>query len=70
MGANGYPRATSDVNLIVGKEAFEEHSGGVMTLRAGVPFQVDGIAIDLISAGSGEEFLEAALDAPPGSFLE
>lgn len=68
--ANGYPRATTDVDFLVGREAFEEHPGGVMTLRAGVPFQVDGIAIDLISAGSGEEFLEAALDAPRGSFLE
>jgi hypothetical protein len=70
VGANGYPRATSDVDLLVGDEAFTEHPGGVMTLRPGVPFQVGGIAIDLISAESGEVFLEDALNAPAGSFLE
>ncbi len=70
VGANGYPRATGDVDFLVGGEAFEHHPGGLVTLRAGVPFQVNGIAIDFISPGSGEEFLEAVLEAPHGSIVE
>ena len=28
VGANGYPRATKDVDFLVGDEAFEQHPGG------------------------------------------
>lgn len=70
VGANGYPRATKDVDFLVGGEAFEHHAGGLVTLRRGVPFQVNGIAIDFLSPERDEEFLEVALDAPPGSILE
>jgi len=70
VGANGYPRATRDVDFLVGGEAFEHHEGGLVTLRAGVPFQVDGIPVDFLSADAGEEHLNAALAAPAGSMLE
>lgn len=70
VGAHGYPRATKDVDFLVGGEAFEHRPGGLVTLRAGVPFQVNGIAIDFLSPARDEEFLEAALDAPAGSILE
>jgi hypothetical protein len=70
VGANGFPRATRDVDFLVGDEAFEQHEGGLVTLRPGVPFQVDGVAIDFLVAGAGEEFLAQALAAAPGSFLE
>ena len=46
VGANGYPRATGDVDFLVGDEAFEHHAGGVVTLR--VPIQVNGIAMDYL----------------------
>lgn len=70
VGANGYPRATSDVDFLVGGEAFEHHPGGLVTLRAGVPFQVNGVAVDFLSADASEPFLDQALSAPPGSFAD
>lgn len=70
VGANGHPRATKDVDFLVGKEAFVIHDSGLMTLRPEVPFQVNGIAVDLLSAEAGEGFLEAVLAQPPGSIME
>jgi len=69
VGANGYPRATKDVDFLVGGEAFEHHPGGLVTLRAGIPFQVDGIAVDFLSPEPGEDFLEATLAGAPGSIM-
>ncbi len=69
VGANGYPRATKDVDFLVGGEAFENHAGGLVTLRAGVPFQVNGVAIDFLSPAGDEAFLEDALAAAPGSII-
>ncbi|MCM2254431.1 MAG: hypothetical protein NDJ94_02050 [Vicinamibacteria bacterium] len=70
VGANGFPRATRDVDFLVGGEAFEHHEGGLVTLRPGVPFQVNQVAIDFLEPQSGEAFLVAALAAEPGSMLE
>jgi hypothetical protein len=70
VGANGFPRATRDVDFLVGDEAFEHHPGGLVTLRAGVPFQVKDVAVDFVAPRPGEGFLAAALDAEPGSFLD
>src|SRR5215475_11405708 len=70
VGANGFPRATKDVDFLVGDEAFERHAGGLVTLRPGVPIQVHGVAIDLLSVGDGEEHLAAALETSPGSAIE
>jgi hypothetical protein len=70
VGANGYPRATKDVDFLVGAEAFENHEGGLVTLKAGVPFQVNGVAVDFLTIGPGEEFLEAALNSPTAGFLD
>ena len=67
VGANGFPRATRDVDFLVGEEAFERRAGGVVTLRPGVPFQVKGVAVDLLSADAAEPFLAATLDSEPGS---
>jgi hypothetical protein len=69
VGANGHPRATKDVVFLVGDEAFEHH-GKLVTLRAGLPFQVDGVAVDFLSPEADEPFLEAALGAPPGSVID
>lgn len=67
VGANGHPRATKDADFLVGDEAFEHHAGGLVTLRPGIPFQVNGVAIDLLTIAPDEQFLQEALD---GSFLE
>ncbi|MCC7386554.1 MAG: hypothetical protein IT384_32245 [Deltaproteobacteria bacterium] len=69
VGANGHPRATRDVDFLVGDEAFEHH-GKLVTLRSGLPFQVDGVAVDFLCPEPDEPFLEAALAAPPGSVIE
>src|SRR5688572_31752203 len=70
VGANGYPRATRDVDFLVGDEAFHHHANGLVTLRPEVPFQVKGVAVDLLSPEAGEDFLEATLAAPPGTIME
>jgi hypothetical protein len=70
VGANGFPRATKDVDFLVGDEAFERHDDGLVTLRAGVPFQVNSVAVDFLAPEAGEAFLAAALEAEPGSMIE
>ena len=70
VGANGYPRATKAVDFLVGAEAFHHHPSGLVSMRTEIPFQVKGVAIDLLSPGEGEGFLEATLGAPPGSVME
>ncbi len=70
IGANGYPRATKDVDFLVGDEAFEHHPGGFVSMKPGVPIQVNGVAIDLLSVQAGEEHLARALEAPMGSVIE
>ena len=70
VGANGHPRATKDVDFLVGAEAFVNHPNGLMTLRPEVPFQVNGVAIDLLSPEPDEAFLEEVLAQPPGSIMQ
>ena len=66
VGAHGYIRATTDVDFLVGEEAFEHH-GVLVTFKAGVPIEVDGIRIDYLSPVSLGAQLEAVLDNPPTS---
>lgn len=70
VGAHGFPRATRDVDFLVGDEAFERHESGLVTLRPGVPFQVKGVPVDFIGPEPTEGFLAVSLDAPPGSMIE
>jgi hypothetical protein len=70
VGANGFPRATRDVGFLVGDEAFERHAGGLVTLRPGVPFQVNQVAVDFIAADASEAFLAEELKAEPGSMID
>lgn len=49
VGAYGFVRATRDVDFLVGDEAFEHHEGGIVTMKAGVPVQVGGVLVDLLS---------------------
>ena len=64
VGAYGYPRATKDVDFLVGGEAFAHHSGGIVTIAPGVPIQVGGIAVDPISIAPNEQYLDAAVAQP------
>jgi hypothetical protein len=58
------------VDFLVGDEAFEHHPGGFVTMKPGVPIQINGVAIDLLSVQPGEEHLAVALEAPMGSMIE
>ncbi len=64
VGAHGYVRATTDVDFLVGPEAFEEHAGGIVTFRPGVPVHVRGVSVDYLTTGQLGAHLEPALDAP------
>jgi hypothetical protein len=66
VGAHGYVRATTDVDFLVGEEAFEHH-GPLVTFKAGVPIEVDGIRIDYLSPVALGPQLEDVLDHPPTS---
>ncbi|MBY0495144.1 MAG: hypothetical protein K2Y23_13115 [Cyanobacteria bacterium] len=67
VGAHGYPRATKDVDFLVGDEAFTHHAGGIVTMNVALPIEVNGVPIDYLSPRDGEEHLAAALAAPPGA---
>lgn len=70
VAANGFPRATNDVDFLVGDEAFVTHPGGFVTVNPNVPIKMNGIAIDLLTANANEPFLAAELEGPAGSFLD
>ncbi|MBI1923390.1 hypothetical protein HYR99_03975 [Candidatus Poribacteria bacterium] len=61
VGAHGYIRATTDVDFLVGQEAFEHH-GLLVTFKPGVPIEVDGIRIDYLSSDSFGSQMEEVLD--------
>jgi len=63
VGAHGYVRATSDVDFLVGDEAFE-HQGSLVAFKAGVPIEVDGVRVDYLSPLSLGPHLEEVLDHP------
>jgi hypothetical protein len=50
----------------VGEEAFEHH-GPLVTFKAGVPIEVEGIRIDYLSPAALGPQLEAVLNNPPTS---
>ena len=47
VGAHGYPRATKDVDFLVGDEAFERHPAGFVTMRVPV-VEFEGIDVDQV----------------------
>ncbi len=63
VGAHGYVRATTDVDFLVGEEAFEHH-GPLVNFKAGIPIEVDGIRIDYLSPISLGPQLEEVLNNP------
>lgn len=63
VGAHGYIRATTDVDFLVGEEAFE-HQGGLVAFKAGVPIEVAGIRIDYLSPTALGAQLEEVLNHP------
>jgi hypothetical protein len=66
VGAHGYIRATTDVDFLVGDEAFDRQ-GLLVAFKPGVPIEVDGIRIDYLSPTALGPQLEEVLDHPPMS---
>ncbi len=66
VGVRGVPRATKDVDFLVGDEAFEHHAGGLVTMKPGVPIQVNGVLIDLLTA-QAEDGALALVPVLPGA---
>jgi hypothetical protein len=52
-------------DFLVGAEAFEMHEGGIVTLRPGLPVQIQGVLIDHLSASAREQHLGDCLEAQP-----
>ncbi len=70
VGANGYPRATKDVDFLVTNDAFLMKEGGIVLLAPGIPFQVDGVAIDYLVANPDEAHLAAVLEGSFGAAID
>lgn len=64
VGVYGWPRATRDVDLLVGREAWDRLPGGELIPRVELPESIEGVGIDVLSTDVAGDFLEAALDAP------
>ena len=67
VGAHGYPRASKDVDFVVGDEAFTFHDGGIVTINPEIPIRVGQVAVDPISVGPDEPHLMEALQRAPVS---
>jgi hypothetical protein len=61
VGAHGHIRATDDIDLLVGDEAFET-DGPIVTLKPGVPLEAHGVAIDLIPESAGVRVIDSFED--------
>lgn len=57
VGAHGWPRATSDVDLLVGPEAWKVAPDGSESPAVDLPEEVDGVAIDYLSIDVAGDFL-------------
>ena len=62
VGAHGWPRATRDVDFLVDDSAWSKTESGVVILRAGIPVQAHGIAVDTISVRDDERHLLPAIE--------
>jgi hypothetical protein len=70
VGANGYPRATKDVDFLVSENAFVTKEGGIVMMAPGIPFQVNGVAIDYLVATPAEAHLAEALAGEDGAAID
>jgi hypothetical protein len=69
LGANAYrdrQRTTADIDFLVGDEAFEQHSGGFVTMRVPV-VEFDGIDIDQVPLTESLRVIEDGLERAPRS---
>lgn len=62
VGIHGWPRATSDVDILVAPEAFDIAPDGKATPRVELPEEIDGVAIDYLPIDVAGDFLEESFD--------
>lgn len=63
VGVFGWPRATADVDLLLGPEAWERSADGSATLRVPLPEVIDGVAVDYLPIEVAGDFLLEAFSA-------
>lgn len=61
VAAHGYERATSDVDFLVGDEAFVSR-GIIVMVRPEIPHAINGVSIDLVTAPHMQEAIEYELN--------
>jgi hypothetical protein len=57
VGVHGWPRATRDVDLLLGPEAWTTHPSGAQTPNLALDETIDGIGIDHLPIDIATEFL-------------
>jgi hypothetical protein len=62
VGVHGWPRATQDVHLLLGPEAWQQVPGGTLTPLVEMPEQVNGVGIDYLPVSIAGDFLIEAFD--------
>jgi hypothetical protein len=63
VGAYGWPRATKDVDFLVDDSAWIKTEAGLVVMRAGLPVEAHGVAVDTLSIRDDEKHLLVALQA-------
>jgi hypothetical protein len=61
VGAYGHPRATKDVDFLVGGEAFHRSPSGIITFASEMPLAVNDVIVDSLLPADDEGFLHAAI---------
>lgn len=59
VGVHGWPRATADVDLLLGPEAWDKKPDGSATFRLELPEAIDGVGVDYLPIEAGEFLLSA-----------
>jgi hypothetical protein len=64
VGVYGWPRATRDVDLLIGNEAWERQTSGKLVPRLTLPETINDIPIDYLPIDVAGRFLEQAFERP------
>lgn len=65
VGAYGWPRATKDVDFVVGPEAFTKSPSGLVFFVDDMPLRIGKVGIDNMVPADGDEYLFELLDGAP-----
>jgi hypothetical protein len=65
VGAHGCPRATKDVDFVIGPEGFTKSPSGLVFYVDDMPLRIGKIGIDALVPQDGDEYLFELLDHAP-----